>query len=171
MKITLAINDREHAFEWEPGPLYSCRLDGAAFEADVREIAPGLMSILIAGQQFYTRIAPSTDAAAPGGGSLYSAQVDGARYVITVQDPRRWSRMRGGLTRQGRQQITAPMPGKVVRVLVAEGQRVEAGQGVVVVEAMKMQNEIKSPKDGTVVKVLAEPGQTINGGEVLAVVE
>ena len=63
------------------------------------------------------------------------------------------------------------MPGKVVRVLVEEGQEVEAGQGVVVVEAMKMQNELKSPKSGHVAELRAEPGSTVNAGDVLVVVE
>jgi biotin carboxyl carrier protein len=63
----------------------------------------------------------------------------------------------------------APMPGKIVRVLVAAGQKVESGQGLLVIEAMKMQNEIRSPKSGTVER-LAQQGQTVNAGEVLAVV-
>jgi biotin carboxyl carrier protein len=63
------------------------------------------------------------------------------------------------------------MPGKVVRVLVEQGQSVEAGEGLVVVEAMTMQNELKSPKGGTVVELRAQVGATVNAGEVLAVVE
>jgi len=60
------------------------------------------------------------------------------------------------------------MPGKVVRLLVKAGDRVEAGQGLFVVEAMKMQNEIRSPKSGTVERVLVAEGQAVNSGEVLA---
>ena len=63
------------------------------------------------------------------------------------------------------------MSGKVVRLLVKAGDRVEAGQGLFVVEAMKMQNEIRSPKSGTVERVLAKEGQAVNAGEVLAWVE
>ena len=63
------------------------------------------------------------------------------------------------------------MPGKVVRVLIGEGQRVEAGQGLLVVEAMKMQNEVRSPKTGVVERVLAKEGQAVNAGDVLAWVE
>ena len=63
------------------------------------------------------------------------------------------------------------MPGKVVRVLVERGQEVEAGAGLVVVEAMKMQNELKSPKAGTVVELRAAPGATVNAGDVLVVIE
>ena len=63
------------------------------------------------------------------------------------------------------------MPGKVVRVLVSEGEQVEAGAGLVVVEAMKMQNELKSPKTGRVVRIAAQPGATVNAGEVLVTIE
>jgi len=63
------------------------------------------------------------------------------------------------------------MPGKVVRVLAREGENVQAGQGIIVLEAMKMQNEIKSPKAGTLQKVLAREGANVNPGEVLAVIE
>jgi biotin carboxyl carrier protein len=63
------------------------------------------------------------------------------------------------------------MPGKVVRVLVAEQQAVEAGQSILVVEAMKMQNEIKSPKKGTLQRIVAAEGANVNAGDVLAIVE
>jgi biotin carboxyl carrier protein len=63
------------------------------------------------------------------------------------------------------------MPGKVVRVLAAVGDAVEAGQGLLVVEAMKMQNEIRSPKSGKVERLLVKEGQAVNAGEVLAWVE
>ena len=72
---------------------------------------------------------------------------------------------------EGRQNLVAPMPGKVIRVLVAQGDEVAVGQGVVVVEAMKMQNEIKSPKAGIVVEVRVTAGATVNANQVLAVVE
>jgi biotin carboxyl carrier protein len=62
------------------------------------------------------------------------------------------------------------MPGKVVRVLVKQGAAVEAGQGLLVVEAMKMQNEIRSPKSGKIEKLLVVENQTVNAGETLAVV-
>jgi biotin carboxyl carrier protein len=63
------------------------------------------------------------------------------------------------------------MPGRVIRVLVSAGDEVEAGQGLVVVEAMKMQNEIRSPKKGKVERMLAREGQNVNAGEVLAWVD
>ncbi len=72
---------------------------------------------------------------------------------------------------EGRQILIAPMPGKVVRVLLGVGDEVTLGQGVVVVEAMKMQNEIKSPKSGRVVEVRVAEGANVNANQVLAVVE
>lgn len=72
---------------------------------------------------------------------------------------------------EGQQTLTSPMPGKVVKVLLNSGDEVAAGQGVVIVEAMKMQNEIKSPKAGRVVEIRVEEGDTVNAGQPLALVE
>jgi biotin carboxyl carrier protein len=95
----------------------------------------------------------------------------GREYRVEIVDLRSWRRSRSGrIDLAGRQQIAAPMAGKVVRVLVAPGQRVESGQGLLVVEAMKMQNEIRSPKTGTVERLLAKEGQAVNSGEILAVI-
>ena len=71
----------------------------------------------------------------------------------------------------GRQNIAAPMPGKVVRVLVSVGDTVEPGQGLIVVEAMKMQNEMKSPKAGIVAEIKTKDGATVAAGEILIVIE
>jgi len=91
---------------------------------------------------------------------------------IKIIDPKR---LRGSQTagahHTGAAQIVSPMPGKIIRVLVEVGAAVEAGAGVVVVEAMKMQNEMKSPKSGVVVAINAETGATVNAGDVLAVIE
>ncbi len=95
----------------------------------------------------------------------------GREYRVEIADPRSWRRIRsGGIDLAGRQQIFAPMAGKVVRVLVAPGQHVETGQGLLVVEAMKMQNEIRSPKSGTIERLLAKEGQAVTAGEILAVI-
>jgi biotin carboxyl carrier protein len=70
----------------------------------------------------------------------------------------------------GPQKVKAPMPGKIVRILVAEKDEVKAGQGIIVMEAMKMQNEMKSPKDGIVEKILAAEGSAVNAGDTLAII-
>ena len=105
------------------------------------------------------------------GRSRYLA-VDGRRYEVGIRDPRslRARRAVAG-DEDGPRKLLASMPGKIVRVLAPEGSAVEAGQGVIVVEAMKMQNELKSPKSGVVKKVLAAEGAAVNAGDTLVIVE
>ncbi len=98
--------------------------------------------------------------------------VRGVSYKIKLTDPKRLrSAQTGAQHDKGTAQIVAPMPGKVVRVLVEAGTEVEAGAGILVVEAMKMQNEMKAPKAGQVVSIHAQAGSTVNAGDVLAVIE
>src|SRR5579863_4638137 len=140
-------------------------LDGEPLDANVVEVAPNTFSVLLNGESHQIRIAPRPD----GTLTLHTGL---AEYRAEVSDPRVWrGRRHGALEAEGLQQIAAPMPGKVIRVLVKPGEAVEAGQGLLVVEAMKMQNEIKSPKRGKVEKLLAKEGQAVNAGEVLAWVE
>ena len=98
--------------------------------------------------------------------------VRGRGYGINVIDPKRLrSGHAAGAQHHGSAEVISPMRGKIVRVLVEQGSRVEAGDGIVVVEAMKMQNEMKSPKSGVVVSISAEAGATVGAGDVLAVIE
>jgi len=137
-------------------------LEGRLMPIDAVEIAPNTLSILLDGQSFEIRVTPSPD------GKL-KLQIGSQEFTAEVIDPRAWSgRRHGNVEAEGRQQIIAPMPGKVVRLLVQAGDHVEAGQGLLVVEAMKMQNEIRSPKSGTVERVLAKEGQPVIAGEILA---
>jgi biotin carboxyl carrier protein len=137
-------------------------LDGAATNADAIEIAPGIFSILLNGESHEIRIAPNPD------GTL-TIQDGPHEFKAEVADPRAWrGRKHGAVEAEGRQKIVAPMPGKVIRLLVKPGDKVEAGQGLLVVEAMKMQNEVKSPKTGTVEKFQAKEGQPVNAGDILA---
>ena len=137
-------------------------LDGRPVAVDAVEIAPNRLSVLLDGQSFEITVTPSPD------GKL-KLQTGSQEFTAEVIDPRAWSgRRHGHVEAEGRQQIVAPMPGKVVRLLVKAGDHVEAGQGLLVVEAMKMQNEIRSPKSATVERVLAKEGQPVNAGEILA---
>jgi biotin carboxyl carrier protein len=137
-------------------------LDGQSLDADAVEIAPNTFSILLRGQSHEIRVTPS-----PSG--MLTLQTGLEEFTAEVLDPRAWSgRRHRALEAEGRQQVVAPMPGKVVRLLVKAGDTVEAGQGLLVVEAMKMQNEIRSPKSGVVERLLAQEGQPVNAGEVLA---
>ncbi len=138
-------------------------LDGRPFQADATQVAPGIYSILIGGRSFEARVEPC--------GAVLRVQVGGREFSAEVIDPRRWRRRRGAaIEAEGRQQVIAPMPGKVVRVLVRAGEPVEAGQGLLVVEAMKMQNEIRAPKSGAIERLLVADGQAVNAGDILAVV-
>ena len=139
-------------------------LDDLPTDADATEIAPNIFSILLNGQSHEVRVAPSS------AGSL-TLQTAHREFTAQVIDPRAWrGRHHAAGEAEGRQQIVAPMPGKVVRVLVQAGDAVEAGQGLLVVEAMKMQNEVRSPKRGKVERLLAKEGQPVNAGEVLCIV-
>jgi biotin carboxyl carrier protein len=98
--------------------------------------------------------------------------IGSTRYAVDVQDPRSLRTRRAAAAGEaGPQKVTAAMPGKIVRIMVQEKDEVTAGQALVVMEAMKMQNEIKSPKAGRVQKMLTSEGSTVNAGDTLAVIE
>jgi len=139
-------------------------LDGQPVHADAVQIGPNTLSLLLEGQSYEVHIAQSPDGA-------LKLQTALQEFTAEVADPRAWrGRRHGALEAEGRQQVVAPMPGKVVRVLVQAGEKVEAGQGLLVVEAMKMQNEIRSPKGGTVERLHVSEGQPVNAGEILCTV-
>ena len=143
---------------------WSCQLDGREVAVGAALVRPNILSLIIEGKAY--EIERETYA-----GETYVA-IKGIRHKVEVRDPRSLrGRKSGAGDDSGPRKITAPMPGKVIRVLVAEETEVEAGQGVMVVEAMKMQNEIKSPKKGTVQKLIAVVGVAVNAGDVLAIVE
>jgi len=131
--------------------------------AEIVAVEPGVYSVLLEGRSYEARVEESN-------GSVI-VFIDGHRFEVEIRDPRRRSRHGGPPGGEGRLNVAAPMPGKVVRLLVAEGDSVTAGQGLLVVEAMKMQNEMKAPKAGRVVTLAARQGATVAAGEVLAVIE
>ena len=156
---TVEVADKDGAL----GGAMRVRVDGREVAADVAVIAPGVFSILVGGRATEVRIEPVA--------SGLVAHTRRRQYHVRVRDPREWRRGRAGaMEAEGRQQVIAPMPGKIVRVLVVAGETVQAGQGLFVVEAMKMQNEIAAPKSGTLERLLVREGQTLNAGELLAVI-
>jgi len=163
MKFEVTISDTRRIVELErDANRWRISLDGEPVDADAVEIAPNNFSVLLNGKSHEILVTPSPN------GTL-TLQAAHREFVAEVIDPRAWrGRRHGALEAEGRQQILAPMPGKIVRVLVKSGEKVEAGQGLLVVEAMKMQNEIRSPKSGTVDRLLVKEGQPVNAGEVLA---
>jgi biotin carboxyl carrier protein len=137
-----------------------CKVDGADVPLDALSSERDILSLLIGGRSYELR--RDTDKVA----------VDGAVYTTEVRDPRSLRGRRSAAdSADGPKKITAPMPGKVVRIIAPEGTEVDAGAGVVVIEAMKMQNEMKSPKKGIVKKISAAEGATVNAGDTLAVIE
>jgi len=175
MKLSVTVNGHEHILEINGDGAVSCRLDGTAFEADVSMLESGVYSLLIGGRSFTVRVSPTAEISpAVNGGSAaeYDVQTGGKHYSVAVRDPRRTiHRGRAKASIEGRQTIAARMPGKVIRLLVSEGESVESGQGLIVVEAMKMQNEIKCPKSAKIQKILVHEGQPVNAGDVLLLVE
>jgi biotin carboxyl carrier protein len=142
---------------------WSCRLDGRDVEVEAVLARPDVLSLRIGNVAYEVKSELLAN-------DLY-LWVGRTRFGVELRDPRSLrSRSRAG-DDQGPKKITAPMPGKVVRLLVHEGEEVDVGGGVAVVEAMKMQNEIKSPKKGIVRKILVSEGAAVNAGDVLAVVE
>jgi biotin carboxyl carrier protein len=129
----------------------------------VVRVEPGVYSVVYGGRSYEARVTAVADG--------FSVEVNGRRFHVEVRDPRNARRRLDAGLRGGRQNILAPMPGKVVRLLVQPGDAVEAGQGLVVVEAMKMQNEMKCAHAGIIREVRASAGDTVAAGQVLVVIE
>jgi biotin carboxyl carrier protein len=165
MTYEVTVDGKPHRLELERAEnLWKCRLDGREMLVDAILVRPDVLSLLIEGRSYeLKREQTATD---------LHLWVGNTRFGVQVRDPRSLcSRRDGAGDANGPMRLVCPMPGKIVRVLVTEKSAVEAGQGIVVVEAMKMQNEIKSPKKGVVQKILASDGASVNAGDVLAIVE
>ena len=165
MKLSLMIDGRPDTIEiLSPAP--ACRFqlgDAPPRDANVESPEPGVYSVLLDGRSY--------DAFVEDTPTGLVVTIEGYRFELEVRDPRRWSRKSAGAGAGAVQSIVSPMPGKVVRVLAGPGDEVVAGQGIVVVEAMKMQNELKSNRTGRVLSVPAKEGATVNAGELLATIE
>jgi biotin carboxyl carrier protein len=149
------------------GSAWHCRLNGRELPLDVVSIQNGVLSILVDGKSYQVK-----QEIAAAGAAETGIVVGHERFSAVVRDPRSLrSRRKAGATEEGIKKITAPMPGKVVRILAPAGTPVEAGQGVLVIEAMKMQNEMKSPKKGTIKKINSREGDAVEAGQVLAEIE
>ena len=171
MKLIADIDGERHALEMgREGGRVVADVDGRRHEFEVSEVEPGVYLLVREGRVFEVHVG-GAGGAGPSEISVRDGGGHGA-YAVRLIDPKRLRGARDAAGHDaGRARVSAPMPGKVVRVLVEQGQGVEAGQPVVVVEAMKMQNELKSPKAGTVVALRAEAGATVNAGDVLAEIE
>ena len=170
MTFDIEINGRSRtvAVERAGAGRYRVLLDGHSHVVDAVRIGGFGLSLLLdgSGDSREVQIAPG---GAPG---EMLVRLDG-RSVTALIDGRRTGRasVDGGTHAGGDQPVVAPMPGRVVRVLVARGDEVAARQGVVVVEAMKMENELRSPKAGRVKEVTVVAGASVDAGRVLIVIE
>lgn len=165
MIFEVSVEGRDYRVELQRGDApgqWKCQLNGEQIVLDATTTAPGVLSLILGGTSYEVLESAGQQQLA----------ISGRRYAVEVRDPRAWKtrRARAG-SGDGPKKIVAPMPGKVVRVIASEGSEVEQGAPVIVIEAMKMQNELKSPKKGTVAKVLAVEGAPVNAGDVLAVIE
>jgi biotin carboxyl carrier protein len=143
----------------QPGR-HACAINSRVVDVDVSPVGDDSVSLIVDGKQY--RCVLDGDA----------VMISGKRYEFALEDPRSL-RGRGGAGEgaSGPRSVKAPMPGRVVRVLVNEGDEVEAMQGVVIIEAMKMQNELKVPKAGRISRVAVVVDSTVDAGQVLIVVE
>lgn len=162
VKLDTVVGGRPGRIRIEGSTFRYEREDGVIVEGEfsIEALDRGCRSVLIGGRSY--RVAS---------GQAGELLIDGSPVPVEAFDPRNLRARKAGTSDMGREDVSASMPGKVIRVLVSVGDKVEAGQGLVVVEAMKMQNEMKSPKAGTVVDVRARPEAAVAAGEVLIVVE
>jgi len=146
------------------GDLYRFRLgDQEERQAQLAEVEPGVFSVLLDGRSYEAR--------AEYGDECAWITVRGRRFRVAITDPRRWTQSSAALHGHDRETIVASMPGKIVRVLVLLGETVAAGQGVIVIEAMKMQNELKARRAGRLTAVPVREGETVAAGAILATIE
>jgi len=165
MIYEVSIDGKNHRLELNKvNNRWECALDGEKVDVDAVIARPNVLSLIIDGQAFEVKRERTA--------ADLHLWVKSARFAVDVRDPRSLrSRRAAGGGVEGPQKLHAPMPGKIVRILAPAGTAVAAGQGVLVIEAMKMQNELKSPKDGVVKQVVIAEGASVTAGEVLAIVE
>jgi len=139
------------------------RINGEPIEpadaADIVETEPDVYSILADGKSYEARV------------SSNGISIGGRIFTFEIEDPRQWKRSTHAAGAHGRASITAAMPGKIVRVSVSVGDEVVAEQGLLVIEAMKMQNELKSPRDGRVTAIEVKENDSVNAGALLITIE
>jgi len=171
LKLKAQIDDREQELpitvaKAEDGRV-TAEIGGRVYDLEVRQPSPDSYLFFLGASVYECRLSERVTAR-----EVFDVDIRGRTYEVTIVDPKR---LRSGQNsdrhHHGVAEIRAPMPGKVVRVQIEAGASVEKGGGLVVVEAMKMQNEMKSPRDGVVVSINVKAGDTVNAGDVLAVIE
>jgi len=167
MAFIAKLGDQSYTVEIEENgkSVYRISVDGNEFLVDDKKTGRTNFSLIVDNRSFEIEVDNTDDE--------YRVLVDGRNYRIHLVDERRVrvGAAQSGLQLQGRQMVSVPMPGKIIAVLVAIGDAVEMGQGLVIVEAMKMENEVRSPISGEVKEIKVKPGDTVEGGALLVIVE
>jgi len=166
MTTHISIDGRTHKVVLAPDG--TVEVDGHSIPADIQPLSEGVLSILLTlpdGHIRSFRCIADNSAADP------AVLIEGRRIPYTVTDPRSLRATSSAASASGPRPLKAPMPGRIIRVLVAPGERVEQGQGCVVIEAMKMQNELKAPKAGVIARLTAIVGETVPAGATLLVID
>jgi acetyl/propionyl-CoA carboxylase alpha subunit len=149
------------------GDGFAVSVDGRTRQVDAARIDAHTLSLIVDGV-WSNDVSIATD---PVGG-LLTVHVGATPVVVALNGRRRWSRRHEGrVSGSGPQRLVAPMPGKVVRVLVKPGDAVQARQALVVVEAMKMENELRASREGTVTEIQAREGMSVEAGALLLVIQ
>ena len=138
-------------------------IGGRRYVLDAKNIEPGVYWFNWNNRSIEISVTPNGDG--------YIVSLGGRSVLVEIVDARAALRKAAHQGQAGAVEIRAPMPGKIVKVLLAEGSEVKTNQGILVIEAMKMQNEIKSPKNGIVKRIGVKEAAAVNAGDVLAVVE
>lgn len=162
MKLNAELSGEKHEIELtRDGERISARVDDREYELEASEVEPNVYLFKYNNQIFEIYVAPN------GIVNLGNHQLE-----ISVTDPKRLRSSGASQARaDGIAEIKTAMPGKLVRVLTEVGAEIKQGDGVLVVEAMKMQNEMKAPKDGVVKEIRFAEGATVNAGDILAIIE
>lgn len=162
MKLEAEIDGEIHKIElMRDGGSVTAVVDGREFHVDVSQPEPNVYLLKRDGTVFEARVAPDG-----------SVKVKGLEFQINVIDPKQLrTGSSSGSDAGGAAEIRTAMPGKIVRVLAGVGDTVSKGDPVIVVEAMKMQNELAAPKDGTIVAVHVQEASTVAAGDVLVSIE
>jgi len=166
MRYTAVVDGEERVVEVTPGGSgYRVAVGDEVLDVDAVHLEGDALSLIVGARSYSCDIEPGKD------GRL-TVLVNDHLHSLEILDERklRMRRASGKFSLEGPQRVDAPMPGKVVRVLVKPGDEVQEGQGLVVVEAMKMENELKSPKAGKVIELHAVEGAAVESGAKLVVV-
>jgi biotin carboxyl carrier protein len=163
MKLNATIGEAQHSVEIrEAAGKTVAVIDGDSYDVEVSNPEPNVFLIKKNGKVYEAFVSPNSDV----------VSINGHDIEVSLSDPKK---LRGagkaGADAEGKADIKTAMPGKIVRILAESGATVEKGEGILVVEAMKMQNELKAPKDGTVTDIRVAEGDTVAAGDVLATIE